>query len=180
MGFKASPTSELVFNDCFVPGDSLLGEEGQGFKIAMSTLDGGRISCGGMALGIAQEAFDIALKYAQQREQFGRPISSFQAIQFHLADMSIMLESARLAVYKAAWLKDQGKPHTLAAAQAKVLSSEMATKVTHKAVQILGGYGYCREYQVERLYRDARVAEIFEGTSEVQRLVIAKQLTSKD
>lgn len=180
MGFKASPTSELVFNDCFVPAAGLLGEEGQGFKIAMSTLDGGRISCGGMALGIAQEAFEIALKYAQEREQFGRPISSFQAIQFHLADMSIALESARLAVYKAAWLKDQGKPHTLAAAQAKVLSSEMATKVTHKAVQILGGYGYCREYQVERLYRDARVTEIFEGTSEVQRLVIAKQLTSQN
>jgi len=176
MGFKASPTTELIFSDCFVPREDVLGEEGNGFGIAMSTLDGGRISCGAMAVGIAQAAFEIALNYAKERVQFGRPISSFQAIQFHLADMSIMIENARLMVYRAAWLKDQGMPYTLQAAQAKLYASEISTTVTHKAVQVLGGYGYIREYQVERMYRDARVTELFEGTSEIQRLVIARQL----
>ncbi|MFQ5453543.1 MAG: acyl-CoA dehydrogenase family protein [Candidatus Zixiibacteriota bacterium] len=179
MGFKASPTSELIFNDCYISGENMLGKEGEGFRIAMSTLDVGRISCGAMALGIAEEALDIALKYSQDREQFGRPISAFQAIQFHLADMSIMIENARLLVYRAAVLKDEGKAFTLQAAQAKVYSSEISTKVTHKAIQILGGYGYMRDYHVERLYRDARVTELFEGTSEVQRLVIARQLLGK-
>ena len=176
MGLKASPTTELVFNDCLIPSENLLGEEGKGFRIAMSTLDGGRISCGAMAVGIAQSAFDIAIEYARQREQFGQPISSFQAIQFHLADMSIMIENARNMVYKAAWMKDQGKPYTLQAAQAKVYASEISTIVTHKAIQVLGGYGYIRDYQVERMYRDARVTELFEGTSEIQRLVIARNL----
>lgn len=176
MGLKASPTTEMIFNDCFVPEESMLGPEGKGFMVAMSTLDGGRISCGAMAVGIAQAAFDIALEYSKQREQFGKPISAFQAIQFHLADMSIMIENARLSVYRAAWLKDRGKPYSLEAAQVKVYASEMSTAVTHKAVQILGGYGYMREYQVERMYRDARVTEIFEGTSEMQRLIIARQL----
>ena len=176
MGLKASPTTELIFSDCFVPREGVLGEEGNGFRIAMSTLDGGRISCGAMAVGIAQAAFEIALNYAKERVQFGRPISSFQAIQFHLADMSIMIENARLMVYRAAWLKDQGMPYTLPAAQAKVYASEISTTVTHKAVQVLGGYGYIRGYQVERMYRDARVTELFEGTSEIQRLVIARQL----
>lgn len=179
MGLKASPTTELIFSDCFIPGDGLLGQEGKGFRVAMSTLDGGRVSCGAMAVGIAQAAFDIALKYSKEREQFGRPISAFQAIQFHLADMAVMIENARLIVYKAAWLKDQGKPYTLHAAQAKLYASEISTKVTHKAVQVLGGYGYIRDYQVERMYRDARVTELFEGTSEVQRIVIARQLLSK-
>jgi len=176
MGFKASPTTELIFDDCFVSSENVLGEEGQGFRIAMSTLDGGRISCGAMAVGIAQAAFDIAVQYARERKQFGRPISSFQAIQFHLADMSIQIANARNLVYQAAWMKDQGQPYTLAAAQAKVYASEISTTVTHKAIQILGGYGYIREYQVERMYRDARVTELFEGTSEIQRLVIARQL----
>lgn len=176
MGFRASPTTELIFNDCFVPKENLLGEEGQGFRIAMSTLDGGRISCGAMAVGIAQAAFDIALDYSKQREQFGKLISAFQAIQFYLADMSIMIENARNMVYKAAWMKDKGMPYTLQAAQAKVYASEISTNVTHKAVQILGGYGYMRDYQVERMYRDARVTELFEGTSEIQRLVIARSL----
>lgn len=176
MGLKASPTTELIFSDCFVPQENLLGEEGKGFRIAMSTLDGGRISCGAMAVGIAQAAFDVALKYSKQREQFGKPISAFQAIQMHLADMSIMIENARLLVYRAAWMKDMGLPHTLQAAQAKVYASEMSTKVTHRATQVLGGYGYMREYQVERMYRDARVTELFEGTSEIQRLVIARNL----
>jgi len=179
MGLKASPTTELIFSDCFIPEESILGQEGKGFRVAMSTLDGGRVSCGAMAVGIAQAAFDIAIKYSKEREQFGKPISAFQAIQFHLADMAVMIENARLIVYKAAWLKDQGKPYTLEAAQAKLYASEISTKVTHKAVQILGGYGYIRDYQVERMYRDARVTELFEGTSEVQRLVIARQLLSK-
>lgn len=176
MGFKASPTTEMIFNDCFVPGKNILGDEGQGFNIAMSTLDCGRISAGALAVGISQAAFDIALQYSKEREQFGKPISAFQAIQFHLADMSTMIENARLQVYRAAWMKDQGRPYTLQSAQAKVYASEISSQVTHKAIQILGGYGYMREYQVERMYRDARVTELFEGTSEIQRLVIARQL----
>jgi alkylation response protein AidB-like acyl-CoA dehydrogenase len=179
MGLKASPTTELIFSDCFVPEDSLLGQEGKGFRVAMSTLDGGRVSCAAMAVGIAQAAFDVALKYSKEREQFGKPISAFQAIQFHLAEMSVMIENARLIAYKAAWLKDQGKPYSLEAAQAKLYASEISTHVTHKAVQVLGGYGYIREYQVERMYRDARVTELFEGTSEIQKLVIARQLLTK-
>jgi len=176
MGFKASPTTELAFLDCRIPKNALLGQEGEGFRIAMSTLDGGRISVGAMALGIAQEALNIAVKYSQEREQFGKPLAAFQAIQFHLADMSVQLEAARNLVYKAAWLKDAGQPYSMAAAQAKLFASEMATKVTHHAVQVLGGYGYCSEYHVERLYRDARVTELFEGTSEMQRIVIARNL----
>ena len=176
MGFKASPTTEMIFNDCFVPGKNILGDEGQGFNIAMSTLDCGRISAGALAVGISQAAFDIALQYSKDREQFGKPISAFQAIQFHLADMSIMIENARLQVYRAAWLRDQGRPYSLQSAQAKVYASEISSQVTHKAIQILGGYGYMREYHVERMYRDARVTELFEGTSEIQRLVIARQL----
>jgi butyryl-CoA dehydrogenase len=176
MGLKASPTTEIIFSDCLVPEENMLGAEGKGFRVAMSTLDGGRISCGAMAVGIAQAAFDIALKYSKEREQFNKPISSFQAIQFHLADMSIMIENARLSVYRAAWLKDQGRPYSLEAAQAKVYASEISTQVTHKAIQILGGYGYMREYNVERMYRDARVTELFEGTSEIQRLIIARHL----
>ena len=179
MGFKASPTSELIFSDCKVGLDCMLGNEGEGFKIAMSTLDGGRISVGAMSVGIAAEALDIAIKYSKQREQFGRPIAAFQAIQFHIADMSVRLETARWLVYRAAWLKDQGESYTLAAAQAKLYCSEAATKVSHTATQVLGGYGYCREYQVERLYRDARVMELFEGTSEMQKMVIARQLLGK-
>lgn len=176
MGFKASPTTEMIFNDCLVRKKNMLGEEGKGFNVAMSTLDGGRISAGALAVGISRAAFDIALKYSKEREQFGKPISAFQAIQFHLADMSIMIENARLQVYRAAWMKDQGRPYSLQSAQAKVYASEISSQVTHKAIQILGGYGYMREYHVERMYRDARVTELFEGTSEIQRLVIARQL----
>ena len=179
MGLKASPTTELIFSDCVIPGDSLLGQEGKGFRVAMSTLDGGRVSCGAMAVGIAQAAFEVALKYSKEREQFGKPISAFQAIQFHLAEMSVMIANARLLAYKAAWLKDQGKPYSLEAAQAKLYASEISTHVTHKAIQVLGGYGYIREYQVERMYRDARVTELFEGTSEIQKLVIARHLLTK-
>ena len=176
MGLKASPTTELIFNDCFVPKENLIGKEGKGFRIAMSTLDSGRVSCGAMSLGLSQAAFDIAVQYSKDREQFGKPISSFQAIQFHLAEMSVMIENARNLTYKSAWLKDMGKPFALEAAQAKLYSSEISTQVTHKAIQVLGGYGYIRDYQVERMYRDARVTEIFEGTTEIQKLVIAKHL----
>jgi butyryl-CoA dehydrogenase len=179
LGWRASPTSELVFTDCLVPKENLLGKEGEGFKVAMSTLDGGRISVGALSLGIAQEALAIAVKYAQEREQFGRPIAKFQMIQYHLAEMSSALEAARWLVYRAAWLKDAGQPLTQAAAQAKLVATEMATLVTHRAIQVLGGYGYCREYQVERLYRDARAGELFEGTNEIQRLVIARNLMNK-
>jgi butyryl-CoA dehydrogenase len=176
MGLKASPTTELIFNDCLVPKENLIGKEGKGFRVAMSTLDSGRVSCGAMSLGLAQAAFDIAVKYSKEREQFGKPISSFQAIQFHLAEMSVMIENARNLTYKSAWLKDMGKPYSLEAAQAKLYASEISTQVTHKAIQVLGGYGYIREYQVERMYRDARVTEIFEGTTEIQKLVIAKHI----
>lgn len=176
MGLKASPTTELIFSDCVIPQENLLGKEGHGFRIAMSTLDGGRISCGAMGVGLAQEAFNIAVKYSKEREQFGKPIAALQAIQFHLAEMSIMIENARNLVYKAAWKKDQGQDYSLEAAQAKLYASEISTKVTHKAIQVLGGYGYIREYQVERMYRDARVTELFEGTSEIQKLVIARYL----
>ena len=176
MGLRGSPTTELIFSDCLVPRENLLGREGQGFRIAMESLDGGRISCGAMAVGLAQAAFEIALKYSQEREQFGKPISAFQAIQTYLADMSVMIENARMIVYHAAWQKDQGQSYGLLAAQAKLYASEISTQVTHKAIQVLGGYGYIRDYQVERMYRDARVTELFEGTSEIQRLVIARLL----
>ncbi len=176
MGLRASPTTELIFSDCEIPKENLLGKIGGGFRIAMQTLDGGRISCGAMGVGLAQAALDIAIPYAKERVQFGKPISALQAIQFHVADMSIMVENARQLVYRAAWMKDQGRDYSLEAAQAKLYASEISTKVTHKAIQVLGGYGYIREYQVERMYRDARVTELFEGTSEVQRLVIGRLL----
>lgn len=176
MGYKASPTCELVFTDARVPKSSMLGDPGRGFYLAMHSLDSGRISVGAQALGIAQAAFDRALKYSQERRQFGRPISSFQAISFMLADMATHIEAARVLVYQAASLKDQGADYVRAAAEAKLFASEMATRVSHSAIQILGGYGYIREYHVERQYRDARVTEIFEGTSEIQRIVIARQL----
>jgi len=176
LGIRSSPTYELVFENCRVPKENLLGEPGQGFKIALSTLDGGRIGIGAQAVGIAQGAFDHALAYAKEREQFGRPIGKFQGIQFMLADMATKIEAARLLVYRAAYLKDSGKPYTKEAAMAKVYASETAMEVTTKAVQILGGYGYTREYPVERMMRDAKITEIYEGTSEIQRVVIALNL----
>ncbi len=176
MGLRASPTTELVFGDCEIPKENLLGQLGGGFRIAMQALDGGRISCGAMGVGLAQAALDIAIPYAKERVQFGKPIAALQAIQFHIADMSIMVDNARQLVYRAAWIKDQGRDYSLEAAQAKLYASEIATKVTHKAIQVLGGYGYIRDYQVERMYRDARVTELFEGTSEIQRVVIGRLL----
>lgn len=176
MGYKASPTCELVLSDVRLPREQILGEVGQGFHVAMKTLNSGRISIGAQALGIAQAAYDRAIKYAQERIQFGKPIATFQAIQFMLADMVTDLDAARVLVHHAASMKDKGLEYTRQAAQAKLFASEMSTRVCHKAVQILGGYGYIREYHVERHYRDARVTEIFEGTSEIQRIVIAREL----
>ncbi len=176
MGFKASPTAELHYQDVDVPKKNILGRVGQGFRIALEALDGGRISIGCQALGIAQAAFNLALKYSQERKQFGKFLSEFQGIKFMLADMATDISAARNLVYRAAYLKSRGKPFILAASQAKLYASEMATRVTHKAIQILGGYGYIRDYHVERYYRDARVTEMFEGTSEIQRLVIAREL----
>ncbi len=173
LGVNASGTTELAFTDLRIPLDHRLGEEGEGFKVAMSTLDGGRIGIAAQAVGIAQAALDEALAYARQREQFGQALSSFQAIQFYLADMQTEVDAARLMTWKAAWLKDSGKRYTLEAAQAKLFASEMAQRVTNKALQIHGGYGYTKEYNVERYFRDARITEIYEGTSEIQRMVIA-------
>jgi butyryl-CoA dehydrogenase len=176
MGLKGSVTSELFFEDCRVPAENLLGKENGGFKQFLITLDAGRIAIAAMALGLAQGAFERALAYSKERVQFGQPICNFQAIQWMLADMATEIDAARLLVYRAAWLKDQGVRYTKEAAIAKLYTSEMAERVCYKAVQIHGGYGYTKEYEVERMYRDQRLCTIGEGTSEIQRLVIARQL----
>jgi alkylation response protein AidB-like acyl-CoA dehydrogenase len=176
LGLRASDTADLIFNDCRVPADFLLGAEGEGFKIAMSVLDGGRIGIAAQSLGVAQAAFDEAVKYARGREQFGRKIAKFQAIRFTLADMATEIEAARQLMLHAARLKDQGQRVTREAAMVKLFASEMANRVTAKALQIHGGYGVTKDYPVERLYRDARVFTIYEGTSEIQRVVISDLL----
>src|SRR5574341_98148 len=176
MGFKGSPTCELIFQDVKVPESAVLGKLNEGFKIAMDTLNGGRISIGAMAVGIAQAAFEEAFAYAQKRIQFGKPLCEFQAIQFMLSDMATQIESARQLTYYAAWLKDNHLPHIKESAQAKLFATEMATKVCYIALQIFGGYGYMENFNLSRFYRDARVTEIFEGTSEMQRLTIARSL----
>jgi len=173
LGINATACSELVFTDCAVPESNRIGSEGEGYKVALSTLDGGRIGIAAQACGIAQGAFEAALEYSKQRMAFGHPISQFQAIQFMLADMSTELDAARLLIRKAAWKQDTGARFSMDAAIAKLFASEMSTRVTHKAIQIHGGNGYSREYPVERNYRDARITEIYEGTSEIQRLVIS-------
>ena len=173
LGIHATACTELIFTDCEVPAANRIGEEGEGYKVALSTLDGGRIGIASQAIGIAQGAFEAALSYAQQREAFGHPIADFQAIQFMLADMATEIDAARLLTRKAAWKQETGGRFTMEASIAKLFASEMATRVTHKAIQIHGGYGYSQEYPVERAYRDARITEIYEGTSEIQRLVIA-------
>jgi butyryl-CoA dehydrogenase len=173
LGINATACCELVFTDCEVPAGNRIGNEGEGYKVALSTLDGGRIGIAAQATGIAQGAFEAALEWSKQRMAFGHPISQFQAIQFMLADMSTEIEAARLLVRKAAWKQDTGARFSMDASIAKLFASEMATRVTHKAIQIHGGYGYSREYPVERAYRDARITEIYEGTSEIQRLVIS-------
>jgi butyryl-CoA dehydrogenase len=173
LGINATACVELSFADCAVPVANRIGNEGEGYKVALSTLDGGRIGIAAQACGIAQGAFEQALAYSQQRMAFGKPISDFQAIQFMLADMATEIDAARLLIRKAAWKQDTGGRFSMEAAIAKLFASEMATRVTHKAIQVHGGYGYSREYPVERMYRDARITEIYEGTSEIQRLVIA-------
>lgn len=173
LGVNASGTTWVNFDNARVPASRRLGDEGDGFKIAMATLDGGRIGIAAQAVGIAQAAMDDALKYAGEREQFQRKLSDMQPIQFYLADMAMELDAGRLLTWKAAWAKENRKRYTLEAAQAKLFTSEMAQKVTNKALQIHGGYGYIKEYNVERYFRDARITEIYEGTSEIQKLVIA-------
>ncbi|HVR98442.1 MAG TPA: acyl-CoA dehydrogenase [Thermoanaerobaculia bacterium] len=179
LGVNASGTTELSFDNMRVPARYRLGEDGEGFKVALGTLDGGRIGIAAQAIGIAQAAFEEALAYSQQREQFGQPLSNFQAIQFYLADMSTEIDAARLLTWKAAWAKEGRKRYSLEAAQAKLFASEMAQRVTNKALQIHGGYGYTKEYNVERYFRDARITEIYEGTSEIQKMVIADWVLNK-
>lgn len=179
MGLKGSVTSALSFEACRVPAANLLGKEGEGFRQMLITLDGGRISIGAMALGLAQAALDHASRYAKERRQFDQPIASFQAIQWMIADVATEIDAARLLVYRAAALKDAGKPFSREAAMAKLYASETAERAAFKAVQIHGGYGYSREYPVERIYRDQRLCSIGEGTSEIQRLVIARQVLGK-
>jgi butyryl-CoA dehydrogenase len=173
LGINATACTELSFTDCEVPVENRMGNEGEGYKVALSTLDAGRIGIGAQATGIAQGALEQAVAYAKQRQAFGHPIAEFQAIQFMLADMATEIDAARLLVRKAAWKQDTGARFSMDAAIAKLFASETATRVTHKAIQVHGGNGYSREYPVERMYRDARITEIYEGTSEIQRLVIA-------
>lgn len=173
LGIRASSTSNVIMEDCVIPKENLLGKPGMGFKIAMETLDGGRIGIAGQALGIAQNAFDTAIDYSLKRQSFGAPIAKLQMIQAKIADMALRIESARLLNYKAAALKDKGRPYTKEAAMAKLAASETATYVAHQSIQVLGGMGYVTDMPVERNYRDARITEIYEGTSEIQRLVIA-------
>ena len=175
LGLNSSTTNSIAV-DAFVDGDRMLHDEGKGFAVAMSTLDGGRIGIAAQALGIAQAAYDAARAYALERKQFGQRIGEFQAIQWKLADMATEIDAARMLVYRAAWLKQQGKPHTEEGAKAKLFASEMARRQTAEAIQIFGGYGYTKEFPVERYYRDAKITEIYEGTSEIQRLVIARSV----
>jgi butyryl-CoA dehydrogenase len=178
LGIRGSYTTAFAFNNLRVPAENLLGSEGQGFKIAMETLNGGRIGIAAQALGIAEGAFERALAYSKERKQFGHPLSDLQAIQFKLADMYTCIETSRLLAYRSAWLKDNKKPFAAESAMAKLHASETAMFVTKEAIQIHGGYGYVTEYEVERMYRDAKITEIYEGTSEVQRLIISRALLS--
>jgi butyryl-CoA dehydrogenase len=173
VGIRASSSCTLFFEDVVLPERFRLGGEGEGFKVAMQTLDGGRIGIAAQALGIAQAAYEEAVAYAKERKAFGNPITQFQAIQFMLADMATEIDAARLLVWRAAWMKDKGVRHSAESAMAKLYASEMSERVTSKAIQIHGGYGYVKEYDAERHWRDSRITEIYEGTSEIQRLVIA-------
>jgi alkylation response protein AidB-like acyl-CoA dehydrogenase len=176
LGMRASDTAELIFEDCVVPCCNLAGKEGGGFIDAMRVLDGGRISIAALSLGIAQGAFEAALKYSKQREQFGKPISEFQAIQWKLADMATEIDAARLLTLRAAFMKDHGSKSTLESSMAKLYASEIAVKAANESVQIHGGYGFIKDYPAEKFYRDVKLCTIGEGTSEIQRLVIARQL----
>ena len=173
LGIRASSTTELVMENCIVPRENLIGQEGKGFGIAMKTLDGGRIGIAAQALGIAEGSFEEAVNYMKERKQFGKSINAFQGLQWLMAELDVKIESAKLLTYKAAWLKDQGLPYSVEAARAKLYASETAMEVTTKVVQVFGGYGYTKEYPVERMMRDAKITEIYEGTSQVQKMVIA-------
>ena len=179
MGLHGSPTAEIVFEDCIIPKENLLGRLGKGFNIAMNTLDGGRIGIAAQALGIAEGAMNEAVEYTKGRVQFGRPISKFQNTQFVFADMEVAINAARLLTYSAAAAKGSGKRFTKDAAMAKLFASEAAMKITTQAVQLFGGYGYTRDYPVERMMRDAKITELYEGTSEIQRVVIAGNVLGK-
>jgi len=176
LGYRGSSTVELIFDNCFVPEKNRLGDEGQGFRIALEAIDSSRSTIGAQALGVAQAAFDKSLSYAKERQQFGQLIVNFQAIQWFLADMNTYLDAARLLVCRAAWLEDQGLPFVREAAMAKLYASEISSFVTNKAIQIYGGYGYVKDYPIERYFRDAKITEIYEGTSEMQRMTIARIL----
>ncbi|MED1649055.1 acyl-CoA dehydrogenase AcdA [Bacillus pacificus] len=177
LGIRSSPTTEIMFEDCRIPVENLLGEEGQGFKIAMQTLDGGRNGIAAQAVGIAQGALDASVEYARERYQFGKPIAVQQGIGFKLADMATDVEAARLLTYQAAWLESEGLPYGKESAMSKVFAGDAAMKVTTEAVQVFGGYGYTKDYPVERYMRDAKITQIYEGTQEIQRLVISRMLT---
>lgn len=176
LGLRASETASVVFEDCFVAEENLLGEEGQGFVNAMEILDGGRISIAALAVGIAQGAYESAMRYARERHQFGRPIAEFQAIQFKLADMATRIDAARLLMYRAAWMKDQGKRVTKESSMAKLFASEIGVNVCEEAIQIHGGYGYTKDYPPEKYWRDSKLCTIGEGTSEIQRIIIAREI----
>ena len=176
LGIRSSDTCSVMFQDVKVPKENRLGEDGFGFKFAMKTLDGGRIGIAAQALGIAEGAYELALAYSHERQAFGKPINNHQAIAFKLANMAMEIEAAKLMVYRAAWLKDQGKPYDQAAAMAKLYTSEVAMRHSVEAVQVHGGYGFVKEYHVERLMRDAKITQIYEGTSEIQRLVISRNV----
>ncbi|EOO13094.1 MULTISPECIES: acyl-CoA dehydrogenase AcdA [Bacillus cereus group] len=177
LGIRSSPTTEIIFEDCRIPVENLLGEEGQGFKVAMQTLDGGRNGIAAQAVGIAQSALDASVEYARERHQFGKPIAAQQGIGFKLADMATDVEAARLLTYQAAWLESEGLPYGKESAMSKVFAGDTAMKVTTEAVQVFGGYGYTKDYPVERYMRDAKITQIYEGTQEIQRLVISRMLT---
>jgi alkylation response protein AidB-like acyl-CoA dehydrogenase len=179
LGLRASDTAELIFEDCEVPAANLIGKEGEGFVDALRILDGGRISIAALGLGMAQGAFDVALKYAQERKQFGKPISDFQAIQWKLADMSVEIEAARALIWRAATMKDAGKNTTLASSMAKLYAGEVAVRCANECVQIHGGYGFIKDYPAEKFYRDVKLCTIGEGTSEIQRMVIAREILKK-
>jgi hypothetical protein len=176
LGLRASETASVIFEDCYVPEENMLGEEGMGFVNAMQILDGGRISIAALAVGIAQGAYESAVGYSKEREQFGKPISEFQAIQFKLADMAVQIDAARLLMYRAAYLKDNGKKTTRESSMAKLYASEMSVRVCEEAIQIHGGYGYTKDYPPEKYWRDSKLCTIGEGTSEIQRIIIAREL----
>ena len=176
LGLRASETASVVFEDCYVPDENRLGEEGLGFANAMEVLDGGRISIAALAVGIAQGAYESAIRYSGERQQFGKPISEFQAIQFKLADMATQIDAARLLMYRAAWMKDQGKRTTKESSMAKLFASEVSVRVCEEAVQVHGGYGYTKDYPAEKYWRDSKLCTIGEGTSEIQRIIIAREI----